>query len=155
MQVIHTLVGGRLSADGNIRRPWKTDDALVSEIRGCVEQKIPHYMVPSTFVLLDELPLSANGKVDRKVLPDPDLARARRERPYLAPRTDLERAIATVIEGLLHVDRVGLDDSFFELGADSVTVVKAHTELPGAHGQGSFHCWRCSSTRAPARSRVT
>ena len=127
--VVHTLVGGRLSAGGNIRRPWQTDDALVSDIRGFVEQKIPHYMVPSTFVLLDELPLSANGKVDRKALPDPDLARAQRERPYLAPRTDLERAIATVIAGLLHVDRVGLDDSFFELGADSLTVVKAHGEL--------------------------
>ena len=127
--VIHTLVGGRLSADGTIRRPWKTDDGLVSEIRGFVERKIPHYMIPSTFVLLEELPLSANGKVDRKALPDPELARARRERPYLAPRTDLERAIAAVIERLLQVDRVGLDDSFFELGADSLTVVKAHGEL--------------------------
>ncbi len=88
-------------------------------------ERVPSYMVPPTFVLLDELPLNANGKLDRKQLPRPVFtARSRRE-----PETALERAITGVFAEVLGVDAVGMDDSFFELGGNSLVATRAATRL--------------------------
>ncbi|NNB89170.1 non-ribosomal peptide synthase/polyketide synthase, partial [Corallococcus exiguus] len=88
-------------------------------LRDFMRQRVPDYMLPSAFVLLESLPLTAQGKVDRKALPAPEGQRASR-REYVAPRTPREQALAQVMAQVLRVERVGLDDNFFELGGDSI-----------------------------------
>ncbi|MGA6168322.1 non-ribosomal peptide synthase/polyketide synthase [Amycolatopsis magusensis] len=82
------------------------------------------YMVPSAFVFLDALPLSGNGKVDRRALPAPQAAEARTE-----PRTDTEREVARLLAEVLGVDRLGVDEDFFALGGDSILAVQALSRL--------------------------
>jgi aryl carrier-like protein len=77
-------------------------------------------MVPSQWVFLDAMPLSPNGKLDRRALPEPDAARPDLEGEYVAPRDDVERAMAEVWAEVLGVERVGVDDDFFALGGDSI-----------------------------------
>jgi amino acid adenylation domain-containing protein len=88
------------------------------ELRAHLRTRLPEYMVPSAFVALDELPLTPNGKVDRKALPAPE-GRAE-ARPYTAPRTPEEQALAEIWREVLRLDRVGLEDDFFELGGHSM-----------------------------------
>ncbi|WP_409261972.1 AMP-binding enzyme, partial [Pseudomonas putida] len=75
---------------------------------------LPDYMVPSQWVLLERMPLSPNGKLDRKALPKPELGQSRRE--YLAPQSELEQRLAAIWQEVLKVEQVGLNDNFFELG---------------------------------------
>ncbi|MBU3067876.1 amino acid adenylation domain-containing protein [Nocardia sp. NEAU-G5] len=85
-----------------------------------VAQRVPTYMRPAAVVLIDALPLTLNGKLDRAALPDPVF----RARSAQAPRTPAERAIADVFAEVLGVDRAGVDDSFFALGGDSITSIQ-------------------------------
>ncbi|HEX8820243.1 MAG TPA: amino acid adenylation domain-containing protein, partial [Archangium sp.] len=91
-----------------------------TELRGFLKEKLPEYMVPSAFVCLEALPLTANGKVDRKALPAPESVRAAEDRPYVAPRNATEQTLAGIWAKVLGVERVGIHDNFFELGGDSI-----------------------------------
>ncbi|HEX8934355.1 MAG TPA: amino acid adenylation domain-containing protein, partial [Pseudonocardiaceae bacterium] len=94
-----------------------------AELRTHVGRVLPDYMVPALFVTLDELPLNANGKLDRKALPAPDQPLT----PiagYVAPRTDTEQILAGIWAQVLGVDRVGVEDNFFELGGDSILSIQ-------------------------------
>jgi amino acid adenylation domain-containing protein len=93
--------------------------ATVGEMRTFMKQKVPEFMVPSNFVLMDALPLTANGKVDRKALPKPDVAKSIAEN-YVAPRTEIERDMAAIWATILKIERVGIHDNFFELGGHSL-----------------------------------
>ncbi|HLM54816.1 MAG TPA: amino acid adenylation domain-containing protein [Pyrinomonadaceae bacterium] len=90
------------------------------ELREHLRGRLPEYMVPAGFVMLDALPLSPNGKVDRGALPAPDAAHAAARREYVAPRTPTEAALAAMWAEILRVERVGVTDNFFELGGDSI-----------------------------------
>jgi amino acid adenylation domain-containing protein/non-ribosomal peptide synthase protein (TIGR01720 family) len=90
-------------------------------LRGWVGEALPAYMVPALVVVLARLPLSPNGKVDRRALPAPDALGAT---PYVAPRSEAERVLAEVWREVLHVDRVGVDDDFFALGGDSIVTLQ-------------------------------
>jgi len=92
----------------------------VSQLRRFLADKLPHYMTPSLFVMLDTLPLTATGKVDRRSLPPPAGIRPAIETPYIAPRTPLEEKLARIWEEVLVLDRVGVHDNFLELGGDSL-----------------------------------
>ncbi|MRG92278.1 non-ribosomal peptide synthetase, partial [Polyangium spumosum] len=81
---------------------------------------LPEYMVPSVFVRLTALPLNPSGKVDRKALPAPEMTRSTAETPYLAPRTETERALVAIWEELLQVQPIGVRDNFFQLGGHSL-----------------------------------
>jgi acyl-coenzyme A synthetase/AMP-(fatty) acid ligase/acyl carrier protein len=86
-------------------------------LRTHLATRLPDYMMPSAFMVLDELPLSPNGKVDRRALPAPNFAAAVE---YIAPRTEAERVLANIWADVLDVKQVGVEDNFFELGGDSL-----------------------------------
>ena len=88
--------------------------------------KLPEHMSPAYFVFLDRLPLTENGKVNRKALPNPQQPAAA---VYLAPRTAIQQLIAKIWQEALAVDRVGLDDNFFDLGGHSLLVARVRFTL--------------------------
>ncbi len=90
------------------------------ELRTFLEQRLPPYMLPAVFVPLAELPLTANGKLDRRALPDPDAERADWAGGYVAPRTPLEEAMAGIWSEVMGLAEVGIHDDFFELGGHSL-----------------------------------
>jgi arthrofactin-type cyclic lipopeptide synthetase C len=95
----------------------------VGELRAHLLEQLPEYMVPAAFVRLDALPLTANGKVDRKALPKPDLA-ALFTRDYAAPQGETETTLAQIWAEVLQVERVGRHDHFFELGGHSLLAMR-------------------------------
>jgi amino acid adenylation domain-containing protein len=96
----------------------------VDDLRRHVSESVPGYAVPSTIVRLDELPLTANGKLDRKALPRPGTAREDLRARYVAPSTPTEEALAAIWTDLLAIDKVGAEDDFFQLGGHSLLAVK-------------------------------
>ncbi len=98
----------------------------VTDLRAHLKEKLPEYMIPALFTFLEALPLTPNGKVDRRALPAPDKAAAARE--YVAPRDDKERFFCDLWQELLGLERVGVNDDFFELGGDSLLVIRVVTK---------------------------
>jgi SAM-dependent methyltransferase len=118
-------------------RPWPayanqpasastTRDALEPALKEHLKSKLPDYMVPSAIVVLDALPLTPNGKVDRKALPAPDRARKATTAAYTAPQGETEQLLARIFGDLLNLEQVGSDDNFFDLGANSLLMVRAN-----------------------------
>ena len=103
-----------------------------AELREALQRTLPEYMVPWSFVMLDRLPVTANGKLDRQALPAPGEAAA--GEAFVAPRNELERAIAAVWREVLGLERVGVHDNFFESGGSSLLIVKLHGRLNEALG---------------------
>ncbi|RKT12301.1 amino acid adenylation domain-containing protein [Streptomyces sp. 1114.5] len=99
-------------------------------------ERLPDYMLPSHTVVIDAVPLTANGKVDRRALPAPDVARPRTGQAYVAPANPVEQSIARVWEQVLGVERVGAEDNFFELGGHSLLATQAVSQLRQEFGDG-------------------
>jgi hypothetical protein len=97
-------------------------------LRAALLRRLPEYMVPSAFVMLEALPVTSNGKLDRKALPAPDTA-ALVTREYEAPQGDIEEELATIWQQLLQVERVGRHDNFFELGGHSLLAVQLQARI--------------------------
>jgi amino acid adenylation domain-containing protein/non-ribosomal peptide synthase protein (TIGR01720 family) len=106
-----------------------------SELREYLGKKLPEYMIPSAYVMLKELPLTANGKVDRRALPAPDTRQGQSEKNYVGARTEAEQTLVEIWEAVLGVERVGIYDNFFELGGDSILSIQivARTNRAGLH----------------------
>jgi amino acid adenylation domain-containing protein len=100
-----------------------------TELRGFLAGKLPAYMLPSGFVLLDTLPLSPNGKLDRAALPAPEAGDARNSAAPVSPQTEMELKIADVWRRLLGLKQVSVKDNFFDVGGDSLQLLEAHAEL--------------------------
>ncbi|HKN99659.1 MAG TPA: amino acid adenylation domain-containing protein, partial [Pseudonocardiaceae bacterium] len=100
------------------------------DLAAFVAATLPDYMVPAAFVVLDHLPLTRNGKVDRRALPEPELPDTDR----VAPRTPTEQRVAEIVAGVLGLDRIGVTDDFFALGGDSVLALQALSRLRSAFG---------------------
>jgi amino acid adenylation domain-containing protein/non-ribosomal peptide synthase protein (TIGR01720 family) len=98
-------------------------EVSVGDLRGFLEKKLPEYMVPSAFVRQDALPLTRNGKVDRKALAAAG-ERLAPEEPYVEPRSPVEKTLAGIWGQVLGVERVGIHDNFFELGGDSIISIQ-------------------------------
>ena len=92
------------------------------DLKAFLAAKIPEYMIPEAWIWLVEIPLSANGKVDRKALPDPE--QGQKDQAFSVPETELEQELATLFAGVLEVERVGRLDNFFEMGGNSIMVVR-------------------------------
>jgi acyl carrier protein len=101
----------------------------INELRRFAQEKLPEYMVPATFVLIDALPFTPTGKLDRRALPAPDYRRPEVDTVYVAPHTEIERTIASIWQDALGLERVGLQDNFFDLGGRSLLLVRVHSKL--------------------------
>src|SRR5688572_14930819 len=115
------LVGYVVATDGT--------NINASELRQSLSEQLPDYMVPSFIVALDELPLTRNGKIDSKALPPPETARKSREENYVAPRNEIEETITGVWQEVLGLERIGVNDNFFDAGGHSLLMVQVHTKL--------------------------
>ena len=95
-----------------------------SELHAFLRRELPEYMLPSQFIPLESLPLLSNGKVNRSLLPEPDQARSRSQAEYLAPRTPLEETLVSLCQDILELERIGIADSFFDLGGNSLQATR-------------------------------
>lgn len=135
VQVVHALLGGSIAPDQT--QQWtayqsgKSTETLPQQLRQYLAERLPAYMVPAHIMLLDAIPLSSNGKVDRKALPQPDLSRTR-ERDRALPSTELERTIAALWCDVLGVSEIGIHDNFFEVGGNSILLIQVHRRLQEA-----------------------
>jgi amino acid adenylation domain-containing protein len=122
--VAHGVVDGQ--GDGPDKRlvayvvPAGRQQIRAAELRAFLASTLPAYMLPAVFVRLASLPMTANGKVDRRALPKPTALNALSSAPYRAPESDVERHVATVVENLLGIEAVGVEDNFFLLGGHSL-----------------------------------
>lgn len=100
--------------------PAQNSEVSVPDLRNLLTDRLPDYMVPSAFVILDSLPLTANGKLNREALPVPDQTRSELDGEYVAPRTPVEETLADLMSQVLGVGQVGIHDNFFKLGGYSL-----------------------------------
>jgi amino acid adenylation domain-containing protein len=103
----------------------------VSELRAYLSTRLPDYMMPSAFIELAALPLTANGKIDKRALPEPGHARPTLATKYEAPTTTTEKRIEKIWAGVLRVDSLGINDDFFELGGHSLLAIQVMARING------------------------
>ena len=101
----------------------------VSALRRILCEKLPNYMIPSAFVYLEGLPLSPNGKLDRRALPDPERCRPNLDTPFIAPRTPVETELAQIWAKVLSVEQVGIHDRFFDVGGHSLSATQVVSQV--------------------------
>ena len=106
-----------------------------SELRDYLKKELPEYMVPAAFVCMDRLPLSPNGKVDTKALPAPEQRSSEGKEGFLAPRDSVEQVLAQLWAKVLKLQRVGLNDNFFDLGGHSLLAVRIIVEIENIYGR--------------------
>ncbi|MGZ4163561.1 MAG: non-ribosomal peptide synthetase, partial [Tumebacillaceae bacterium] len=128
--------GGADEKSGNANQalPEQTTSIRANDLRTFLQAKLPEFMVPAHFVMLDALPLTANGKVDRRALPVPHESQAGREVPYVAPRDALELQLAGMWEAVLGTGPIGVRDNFFHLGGHSLLGVRLLVQIESAFG---------------------
>lgn len=103
--------------------------ALVDQLRTALGEQLPAFMVPDTFIMLDALPLTPNGKIDRNSLPAPEKRQRQIEEEFVAPESDIEQTIASVLQEMLNLEKIGTKDNFFNMGANSLLIVQANNRL--------------------------
>jgi hypothetical protein len=113
-----------------VARPEKTFDA--SEVRKYLKYKLPEYMIPAALVLLDELPLTPSGKVDRRALPAPDQNGLQVANVYQPPRTPTEETLVAIWGKVLKLDKVGIYDNFFDVGGHSLLGTQVMSRIRSA-----------------------
>jgi amino acid adenylation domain-containing protein len=111
--------------------PLRELTPTANDLRGFLHQNLPEYMVPSAFVLLESLPLSPNGKVDRNALPPHDPSASIVQETFIPPRTRTEKTLAAVWAEILKVEYIGIHDQFFDLGGHSLLLAQVHRKLRG------------------------
>jgi acyl-coenzyme A synthetase/AMP-(fatty) acid ligase/acyl carrier protein len=109
--------------------PRHPTNSSASDLRRFAKQRLPYYMVPSAFVLLESLPLTSNGKIDRKSLPAPNWIGRESEVSYVPPRSPVEELLVATWAGILNREQVGIRDNFFELGGDSLLATRLMSEV--------------------------
>jgi amino acid adenylation domain-containing protein len=114
----------------------REQELTVAEMREYLTERLPEYMIPTALVLMEAMPLTANGKVDRRRLPAPEGARREQIVEQVAPRTEVEKVIGSIWEEVLGVERVGVTENFFDLGGHSLLMVQVHGRLQEAYGEG-------------------
>ncbi|EFW80919.1 non-ribosomal peptide synthetase [Pseudomonas savastanoi] len=121
-EVIVLAVDGQLAAYLVPAQPDQDQQSLRETLKTELRAHLPDYMVPTHFIVLDKMPLTANGKLDRKALPAPDASQL--QAAYIAPQGELEQQLAAIWADVLKVEQVGRSDNFFELGGHSLLAVQ-------------------------------
>lgn len=130
--LLYSFVGGKI--DFAQTQQWSGESVGTTEkpksvqLREYLQQKLPQYMVPLEYIILDTFPLTANGKVDRKRLPEPQVETMTTTEDIL-PQTKIEQQIAAVWREVLQMEKVGIHDNFFDIGGNSVHAIRVHSKL--------------------------
>ena len=109
--------------------PAQGHEISPDEIQNFLREKLVEYMIPRTLMILDALPMTPNGKVDRKALPSPEKLFSKPEVRYVAPRNELEQTIATVVQEILEIEKASIHDRFFNMGANSLQITIMRNKL--------------------------
>jgi len=112
--------------------PEQNSKPTTHELQHFLREKLPEQMVPSLFLFLEALPLSANGKIDRRALPIPDNLHLKSEVAYVAPRNEIEKTIMSVWQDVLGLTTIGIHDNFFDIGGNSLLITKTYIKLKEA-----------------------
>jgi acyl carrier protein len=124
---VHQAVVLAKTADDGIRRlvgyVVSTNTFDREEIHSYLRERLPEFMIPATLIALDKLPLTDNGKIDKKALPEPDIS-ILFSTVYVAPSNATEQLLTTICEGLMNIQRIGAHDNLFELGMHSLLVMR-------------------------------
>lgn len=137
--VAECIVIARPGLDGEPRllaylAPRRLPAPTTSELRGYLKTLLPEYMLPARFVTLDSLPRNLNGKVERRLLPAPGRQRPALAVPFIPPASELQAQLAGLWGEILEMDEVGVDDSFFELGGDSLSALGLSLQVESRYG---------------------
>ncbi|MHA4812573.1 amino acid adenylation domain-containing protein, partial [Flavitalea flava] len=108
---------------------WVNPKDFVKTIRDKLQTQLPDYMIPAQLILVDQFPLTANGKIDNKALPDPDMDISLSVGQYMAPRNELELLLAHTWQELLGIERIGINDNFFGMGGDSIITIQVVSRI--------------------------
>jgi long-subunit acyl-CoA synthetase (AMP-forming) len=106
-----------------------------AQVRKQLQERLPEYMIPAAVVAMEALPLTVNGKVDRRRLPSPEVERLESVKEQIAPLTEVEKVIRKIWEEVLGVERIGIRENFFDLGGHSLLMVQAHGRLQEAFNE--------------------
>lgn len=101
---------------------------IIENIRNDLTKQLPDYMVPSFFVLIGKIPLTANGKVDKKILPSPDINLTISTK-YVGPRNEIERKLCEIWSEVLRIEKIGIYDNFFEIGGHSLLATQVISRI--------------------------
>ncbi|SFK99920.1 non-ribosomal peptide synthetase [Brevibacillus centrosporus] len=101
----------------------KSVDNLSTDLRRFIGERLPDYMIPGAFVILEEIPLTTNGKIDKRLLPPPN-SELHTDNGYSAPRSETEKSIAKIYSQLLQIKKIGINDNFFEIGGNSLVATQ-------------------------------
>lgn len=115
--------------------PQDKHKVTIAQLRNFVGDRLPDYAIPASFILLEKLPRTPNGKLDRRSLPLPNLSRLGLESDFVAPRSELEEKLAAIWESVLDIHPVGIEDSFFELGGHSLLAVRLFSKIEQSFGR--------------------
>jgi amino acid adenylation domain-containing protein/FkbM family methyltransferase len=122
--------------DAHVRSVPSADRGLLTPatLRGFLRERLPQYMVPSAFAMMERFPLTANGKIDRQAFPSVSGDHSRAAQDPAEPQTETEKALAAIWKDLLNVEKVGLNDDFFDLGGHSLLAIRLISQLRSAFG---------------------
>ncbi|MGB3533919.1 MAG: amino acid adenylation domain-containing protein [Microcoleaceae cyanobacterium] len=131
--LLHSFVGGSIDAAWTKQwlspeTPQKTE-SIVEKLREFLRQKLPEYMIPQNYMILDQLPLTANGKIDRKGLPKFNNILAQTQAEYIAPQTELQKKIVEIWQKALNLEKIGIKDNFFNLGGNSLLATQVLSQM--------------------------
>lgn len=129
---LHTGHGNQRLIGYVVQRKKEPEPLSMNDLRGFLKARLPEYMVPAIFVELDALPLTPSGKVNRKALPEPEMAGFKSEREYVEPRTQTEKVIAGIYAKVLGIERIGAGDNFFDFGGHSLQATQVVSRLRDA-----------------------
>lgn len=128
-KAVVTVVGKQLNEKRLVAYVVPQQESSIDELRCFLREHLPEYMLPSTVIFLENLPLSGNGKIDRRALPVPDSSVGELEVDYVAPQNDIEQTIAIIWQDVLKLEKVGVNSNFFEIGGNSLLITKVYSQL--------------------------
>jgi amino acid adenylation domain-containing protein len=131
--LLHSFVGGKIDLAWTKQwlqpKPSYQQDLIANELRNFMQEKLPNYMLPSAYILLNALPITPNGKIDRRALPAPENLHLQVNATYVLPRTEQEQTITNIWQQILNIEKVGIYNNFFELGGDSLSATQVISQL--------------------------